>query len=104
RHVAGLTIDRHLDRGAVELVEGRRPAERVVGLRLLARLADADDLAAQPAETAGEHVANGGLRLADPALALFDEHLALLDPFEARRHRPDLRLDVAARREDGIPH
>ena len=47
---------------AVELVERRRAAERVVGLGLLAHLADADDLAAEPPEPARDHVADRAAR------------------------------------------
>ena len=50
--VAGLAVDLDLDGRAVELEERGRAAERVVRLGLLARLADADDLAAEPPEPA----------------------------------------------------
>ena len=52
QRLAGLAVDLDLDRGAVELVERRGAAERVLGLGLLAHLADADDLATERAEAA----------------------------------------------------
>jgi hypothetical protein len=48
---------RRLDRRAVELEERRRAAQRVAGIRLLARLAEPRDLAAalpQAASTVGD--------------------------------------------------
>src|SRR6185436_20274374 len=67
-HVPGLPIDLDLDRRAVELEERTRPAQRVVGLGLLAPLADADDLAPEPPERAAEDLAERPGSIADPDL------------------------------------
>ncbi len=76
----------------------------MIRIGLLAHLADPDDLATETAEPAHEDVAERPDPLADPDLALVDDDPGLIDALEARRHHPDLRLDVAAGVEDGIPH
>ena len=82
----------------------RVPWERVLRFGLLAHLADPDDLATEPPETAHEDVAQRPDALADPDLALVDHDLRFIDALEAGRHRANLRLDVAAGVEDGVPH
>ena len=57
--VAGRPVDLDLDGGAVELEEGGRATEGMVRVGLLAHLADADDLAAEPAQPADQDVAEG---------------------------------------------
>ena len=104
RHVAGLAVDLDLDGRAVELEERGRPAERVIRLGLLAHLADADDLAAERREPADEHVPDGQDALADPDLAAVHGDRRLIDAFESGRHRPQLRLDLAAAVEHRRPH
>ena len=100
--VAGLPVDLDLDGRAVELVERRRPAERVVRLGLLAHLADADDLAAEPPEAADRATSRIG-STRSPMRTSPRRHVdrALVDRLEPRRHRPDLRLDVPAGAQDG---
>ena len=103
-HISRFAIDIHLDRGAVELVERRGAAQRVVRVGLLPRLADADDLAAETAQPTDEQVANGQNPIVDTDLSTVDSDLALRHPFESNSHRADLRVDVAARTEDGVAH
>ena len=69
----GRLVDLHLDGRAVELVEGGRPAERVLRLGLLAHLAESDDLAAESAKRADQHLADGRDLLADADLAAIDD-------------------------------
>ena len=73
-------------------------------LGLLAHLAEADDLAAEPAEPADQHVADGQDPLADADLAAIDDDRGLVDRLEPRGHRPELRLDVAAGEQDRVAH
>ena len=102
--VAGLPVDLDLDGRAVELEERGGPAERMVRLRLLAHLADADDLAAERRQPADQDVADRQDAVADPDLAAVDDDLGLVDRLEPGGHRPDLGLDRPAAVEDRRAH
>ena len=77
----------------------------MVGLGVLAHLADADDLAAEPPEPARRRRrGSGSVRSpmrTSPRSTVIDASSTRLEP---RRHRPDLRLDVAARAQDRVAH
>ncbi len=103
-HVAGGPIDLDLDGGAVELEEGGRATERVVGIRLLAHLAEADDLAAEAPKAADEDVAHGPGALTDAHLAAIDRDRGHVHALEPSGHDRDLRLDVAAGVQDRVAH
>ena len=82
-----------------------RAAERVVRVGLLARLAEARDLAAEPAQAGYQHLADrNGLAAGQPDDAAVHDDLGLRDPVEPRRHRAELALDLAARGEHGVAH
>jgi hypothetical protein len=59
----------------------------VAGLGLLARLTDADDLAAQPPEAACDDVRGWASPITDPDLAALDDHRRLVDALEVGGHR-----------------
>ena len=63
--VACRSIDLDLDGGAVELEERGRAAERMIRVGFLAHLADADDLAAEPAEPPDQDIPERPDLLAD---------------------------------------
>src|SRR5207245_8729224 len=67
--VTGLAVDLDLHRGAVELVQRRRPTEWMIWLGLFPHLAEADHLPAEPAEPPREHVGDRPRPLPDPDLA-----------------------------------
>jgi hypothetical protein len=76
----------------------------MVGLGVLAHLADAEDLAAEPSEASLDDVADRQRAVPDAHLAPCDCDLRFVERLEPRRHRSDLRLDVLARAEHGIAH
>ena len=102
RDVAGLAVDLDLDRRGVELVERGGAAERMVGLGFLAHLADADDLAAEPAEPAPT-TSRIGRPVADAYLAALDGDRVLADAFEVGGHRRTFALMSRQARRTALP-
>jgi hypothetical protein len=104
RHITRLPIDLHLDCGAVELVERRRAAQRMLWLRFLAAFAHPDQLSTEPPEAAHDDIAYRQHAIANPHVTPLDRNIVLAHRLEAGGHRPDLGLDIAAGREDRVPH